>query len=191
MSEQVHEHANPQKAQIKSTFPKSFIVIIVLVLAAMYYYAASTRPELTVIKYFDAQNNQDYYAEADSLSVFVMAMQLPQYASPNLSGSDLVAQRAEIVNEYAKLISSNPRPSSPAKVEPIKKYTKIGHDSALVVFEVTYQEQKSTGMALLIKEDNYFKLIDLNQIQLNAITIDQIEHFEIEELDQEFAAYLK
>ena len=192
MSGHAHDaHTEPKKAEIKSNFPKSFIIIIVLILGAMVYYSSYTRPENTVLNYFDSISKQDYTATADCLSVFVMAMQLPEYASPSITGKELLALRSEVVEAYASHLAGNSLSSSDAIVKPIKQYTKIGRNAAIVVFDLTFEEQNPTLIAHLIKEANKFRIIDIYEIENSAAFREEIDRVDINKLDQEAAALYK
>ena len=184
-------HTEPKNVAIKGSFPKSFFIIIILVIGAMLYYSSITRPENAILNYFSSLTNQDYHTTAESLSVFVMAMQLNQYASPGVTGKELLEQRAEIVEAYSAHIADNSFDTYTYLVEPNNSHTKIGLVSAIVIFDLTYEEKNPTCIAYLIKEANRFRIIDIAEINFDTAFREELERFNIDELDKEFASYFE
>jgi hypothetical protein len=194
------EHENQEhlsgEGTFKASFPKSFIVIIALILAGMlgFYYKADyiNNPELIIEKYFSTQSTSDFTTEAQYLSVFVMAMQLPQYAT--LSGHELIQQRPLIEADYIKFSEDNsfpPADNMDIKISPFRQYTLTGKNSALVVFNALFENQDANMAASLIREPDGFKIINIIQVDLNDEVIQQsIKNFSIDETDEEYGAYM-
>ncbi len=172
----------------KTSVPKSFIIIIVLVIAAMGYYAHISSPETTVVKYFTSLNNSDYLGQADCYSVFLIAQQIPEYAS--MDNKELLPRRDEIIAAFAKeLPEISPAPTEKITVTPLREETKIGKFSAVVVFEVTVKENKSNGISLLVKENGKFRILSIMPISPEQLS--EAKSFDIEELDTQIETIMK
>jgi hypothetical protein len=193
LSEHENQEHLPEKGTFKASFPKSFIVIIVLILAGMFYFYYNNdyvnNPELIVKKYFSAQTSIDFTAEAQCLSVFVMATQLPQYSI--LSGHELIQQRPVIEADYTKLSEINSsRVPVDVEISMLGQYTLTGKNSALVVINALLENQETSLVASLIKEPDGFKIINISPVDLNDETIQLIEDFPIDETDEEYGLYM-
>ncbi len=174
--------------------PKWIWVVIVALLASMYSYAAyfdPTRPDKTVENFYQAYFDRDYDTVASNLSVFWAVRFLPEYA--DMSPTELVNNRAKIEKDISKFIASaekNIASPKDIKIEIMKPYTKIGNNSAIVVYEFK-EKNASQGMeaAIMIKEKGRFRIFTMTPVDTQGL--DQVKAVKIEELDANFQQLLE
>lgn len=178
---------------VKQGVPKSLLVMIIVILAGMYYYAAfvdTSAPEKTVENFYEAYFNRDFDTVANNLSVFWAAQLIPQYSASQ--PAELLAQRDEVEKAMADTISTlekdNKIPDN-LSIEIMKDYTKLGKNSAIVVYEFK-QGNKSAGMeaAILIKDNGQLRIFSLSPI--NEQVLSQLKNYDIKTLDANFTKLL-
>jgi predicted HNH restriction endonuclease len=160
----------------------------------MYWYAAygdTPAPEKTVKTFYQAYFDRDFDTVAQNLSVFWSVRFLPEYA--DMSPEQLIENRTKIEGDISKIIADIEKENSVPKgvsIEVMKEYTKIGKNSAIVVY--TFKENgKETGMetALLIKEKGQLRIFNMSPI--DPQTLEQIKAVDINVLDENFDSLLK
>ena len=174
--------------------PQSLLALVVIILGAMYYYAAYVdipTPEDTVTEFYEAYFNQDYSMAAENISVFWAAQLLPEYA--DLKPGELLADRATLEKETAEFFSmaeqQNPTPPDVGVVVN-PAYSRIGESSALVVYELTQEnEPVSMEIAMLIKETDRFYILNIYPLQ--EANLKDIQEFDMDALDSDFKAILE
>ncbi|MDD4170709.1 MAG: hypothetical protein PHQ94_00570 [Syntrophomonas sp.] len=177
----------------KRKVPRSLFVIIIICLAGLYGYAAygdKPAPEKTVQNFYQAYFNRDFDTVAQNLSVFWSVRLLPEYASK--TPAELIQDRTQIEAEVSKVISEiekeNTLPED-ISVDVMKEYTKIGQNSALVVYSFKQKgEVTSMEAALLILEKGQFRIFNMSPV--NQSTLEQVKGLDINVLDESFAALL-
>ncbi len=194
MDNAAHENINPiVEPQLRSGVPRFLFVAIIAILGAMYWYAAygeTPAPEKTVNNFYQAYFERDFDTVARNLSVFWSARFLPEYAI--MTPAELLANRAKIEAEISTVIADieaeNTVPEG-VSIEIMPDYTKIGKNSAIVVYKFIENGQDS-GMetALLIKENEQMRIFNMSPIDVE--TLEQIKAVEINVLDENFAALL-
>ncbi len=166
--------------------PRFLWVVIILLLAGMYSYAAyydPARPDNTVKKFYQAYYNKDYNTVASNLSVFWAVRLLPQYAA--MSPAELLENRPKIEADISKVIANiegnNPSPKN-IKIEVLRPYTKIGLNSAIVVYQFK-EKDKVQGMeaAILINEKGRFRIFTMTPVDTQGL--EQVKAVNIKELD--------
>ena len=191
MSKSSHEetHHAEQGQPVKTRVPRSLFVLILLLLAGMYWYAAygdTPPPEKTVQTFYQAYFAGDYETVADNLSVFWSVRFLPQYA--DLSPSELLAQRTQVVSDITGVISdieSQNAPPQGVKINIKKPYTKVGKTSAVVVYEFVEQGQPtSMEAAILIMEKGKYRIFNLSTVDESVLS--DIKNLDMNVLDQNF-----
>ncbi len=174
--------------------PRSLIFLAVIILGAMYYYAAYVdfpTPEDTVNEFYEAFFVQDYEIAAQNISVFWAAQLLPEYA--NHQPSQLLSERTALEKEAAQFFAMieeyNPTPPGlKIKVDP--DYSRTGQYGALVVYELNQGgEPLSREMAMLIKENNRFYIMNLYPLQEENLK--DVLEFDMEALDSDLEALMK
>ncbi len=169
--------------------PKFLFVIILALLAIMYIYAAFfdiAKPENTVNDFYTAYFNQDYDTVAENLSVFWSVRFLPQYSS--LQPSELIENRSDIERETSKVIAqieeNNELPAN-LSIEVLKNYTRVGENSALVVYNFN-QDGKTIGIeaAILIEENDRLRIF--NMAPISEEDLEEMQDYDITLIDQSF-----
>jgi hypothetical protein len=159
-------------------------------LAALYGWAAfgdTPAPVKTVQNFYTAYFKGDYKTVSQNLSVFWSVRLLPDYAS--MSPVDLLNNRSKIEVAVAQVITDNEKDNqlpTGVSIEIMKDYTKIGQESAIVVYQ--FKEQGAvTGMeaAILILEDGQFRIFNMSTV--DSSVLDQIKSLDMSVLDQNFA----
>lgn len=181
------------KGTNEAKVPRSLFIIIVVLLAGLYSYAAfidKPEPEKTVEDFYQAYLTRDFDTVARQLSVFWSVRFLPESASK--SPAELLQSRPAIEKEISAVLtdieSTNTMPED-ISVEIMKSYTKIGENSAIVVYSFNEKGQ-TIGMeaAILIKEEGRFRIFNMSP--LNEAALGQIEDMDISALDESFSAIL-
>lgn len=170
--------------------PRALFVIILLCLAGLYGWAAfgdTPAPEKTVKNFYTAYFNRDYKTVAQNLSVFWSVRLLPDYA--NMSPLELLDNRSKIEGETAVAIADiekdNQLPEG-MSVEIMKDYTKIGKESAIVVYQFKEKETvTSMEVAILILEKEQFRIFNMSAV--DDTVLGQIKALDMSVLDQNFA----
>lgn len=170
--------------------PRALLVIIVLCLAGLYGWAAygdAPAPEKTVKNFYTAYFNRDYKTVAQNLSVFWSVRFLPDYAT--MSPVELLNNRSKIEAETAVAIADiekdNQLPAG-VSVEIMKDYTKVGQESAIVVYEFKEKEAvTSMEVAILILEKEQFRIFNMSAV--DDTVLGQIKALDMSVLDQNFA----
>ncbi len=173
--------------------PRSLFVLIILLLAGLYSYAAfldKPEPEKTVLNFYNAYFTKDYDTVAADLSVFWAVRFLPDYQDK--TPAELLAERSQIEKEISAVISEieaeNTLPEG-LSVKILGEYTKIGENSALVVYDFLEKGQPtSREAALLIKENGKFRIFNMSPVDDSVM--DQVQDFAIEDLDKGFDSLL-
>lgn len=166
--------------------PKALYILIVLLLAGLYYFAAYvdvSSPEKTVKTFYESYFAKDYEAATGEFSVFWLAQVLQEEGG--LSTEELIAMRAEMEKEVATLISdyeSTQPPEQKFTVKVLDNYTKTGEYGGLVVYQI-YENDAPVQMevAILIKEDKEFKIIQFSPIDTSEL--EMVQAFDMKELD--------
>ncbi len=177
----------------RSKVPIIIPILIVAVLAGMYYKAAYVdipSPDKTVHHFYQAYFKQDYDTVAKDLSVFWAVNLLPQYHQ--LTPAELLQNRAEIekaTGTVLKGFEANQPVQEGLSVEVLKDYTQTGAYSAVVVYQVMQQQQAiQKEVALLIKEDSGFKIINLSPLRDTELEL--ITNYDLDQLDASFKELL-
>lgn len=173
--------------------PRFIPVLVLVLLAGMYYYAAyidSSGPEETVNNFYHAYFNKDFDTVAQNLSVFWGVRLLPQYTS--MQPAELLKNRAEIEKEVGTILKStekdNPIPAN-TSIEILKENTKVGKNSAIVVYDIKENGKKIfTEAAILINELNKFRILEM--IPIDASNLEQLKQIDINTLDKNFETLL-
>lgn len=176
-----------------SRVPRSLFVLIILLLAGLYSYAAfldKPEPEKTVLNFYNAYFTKDYNTVAANLSVFWAVRFLPDYQDK--TPAELLAERSQVEKDIAAVISEieadNTLPEG-LSVKILREYTKIGKNSALVVYDFLEKGQPtSREAALLIKENGKFRIFNMSPVDDSVM--DEVQNFAIEDLDEGFASLL-
>jgi len=177
----------------KRRVPRSIFVIIILSFAALYWYSAygaTPAPEKTVKTFYQAYFNRDYNTVAKNLSVFWSVRFLPQYAS--MSAPELLENRTKIEGEISKIIADIEKENEVPEgvtIDIMKEYTKIGKESAIVVYE--FKEKgtvTSMETAILILEKGQFRIFNMSPV--DTTVLEQIKALDINILDENFADLL-
>ena len=194
MDNSAHENIHPvAEPQLRSGVPRFLFVAIIAILGAMYWYAAygeTPAPEKTVDNFYQAYFDRDFNTVAKNLSVFWSVRFLPEYA--NLTPAEILENRAKIEADISKVIADieaeNTVPQG-VSIEIMKDYTKIGKNSAIVVYKFI-EDGQDTGMetALLIKEQEHLRIFNMSPIDVE--TLEQIKAVDINVLDENFASLL-
>lgn len=195
MSETVHSeeaHAEKKISNPNYKVPVAIPVLIVLLLATMFVaypryqdYLDFKSPETVVKSYFDQVSAQDYRQAVNKLSVFFVAISMPEYSS--YQPKQLIKARPEIINKTAQLMEENARlvEQQTIDVTVLPSYTKVGKVSAMVAFKVASEGREAEfGLAYLIKENGRFRIIGLQGIPSSAL--DRLKDFDIKSMDEEF-----
>ena len=178
----------------KPRVPRFIFVVIIATFAAMYWYAAygdTPAPEKTVKTFYQAYFDRDFNTVAQNLSVFWSVRFLPDYAS--MSPEQLLENRTKIEADISKVIADIEKENSiptGVSIEVMKEYTKMGKNSAIVVYSFK-ENGKDTGMetALLIKEKGQLRIFNMSPI--DPETLAQIKAVDINVLDENFESLLK
>ena len=178
---------------LKPRVPRFIFVVIIAIFAAMYWYAAygdTPAPEKTVKTFYQAYFDRDFDTVAKNLSVFWSVRFLPDYAS--MSPEQLLENRTKIEADISKVIADIEKENSVPKgvsIEVMKEYTKMGKNSAIVVYSFK-ENGKDTGMetALLIKEKGQLRIFNMSPI--DPETLEQIKAVDINVLDENFDSLL-
>ncbi|MGI5921273.1 MAG: hypothetical protein ACOX6I_06010 [Syntrophomonadaceae bacterium] len=169
--------------------PRSLFVLIVVILAGMFYYAAvidKSAPEKVVQDFYQAYFERDFETVASNLSVFWAAQLMPQYSL--MSPDQLLENRDEIEatigNTIRSMEENNTIPDN-LSTEIMKDYTKLGENSAIVVYKFM-EGDKAAGMeaAILIKEKGQLRIFSLTPI--SEQNLEQIKTLNIKTLDDNF-----
>jgi len=189
-----HENHAAQVAVGPPRVPRFLLVVIVLLLAGMYSYAAfmdKPAPEKTVNNFYQGYFTKDYNAVASNLSVFWSVRFLPEHQDQ--TPAELLAARSQIEKEIATVIAEieadNELPEG-LEIKILEEYTKIGTNSALVVYDFLEQGQPtSREAALLINEKGQFRIFNMSP--LDDSLMEEVKNFAIEDLDEGFATLLE
>lgn len=194
MDNSAHENVNPVVNEpSKSGVPRFLFVAIIAILGAMFWYSAygeTPAPEKTVKTFYQAYFDRDFDTVAKNLSVFWSVRFLPEYA--DMEPAELLANRTKIEADISKVIaeieSQNTVPQG-VSIEIMKEYTKMGKNSAIVVYSFN-EDGKDTGMetALLIKENDKLRIFNMSPI--DAETLEQIKAVDMTILDENFDSLL-
>ncbi|MEQ8200081.1 MAG: hypothetical protein ABRQ24_01530 [Syntrophomonadaceae bacterium] len=194
MSHSAHDnHAAPVPAG-PARVPRFLFVVIVLLLAGLYSYAAyvdnKSAPEKTVEDFYGAYFSRDYNTVASDLSVFWSVRFLPDQQEK--TPAQLLADRSQIEKEIAAVIADieaeNTLPEG-LGIKILQEYTKIGTNSALVVYDFLEKGQPtSREAALLINEKGKFRIFSMSPIDESMM--EEVKNFAIEDLDEGFASLL-
>lgn len=190
-------HIGPQHIQKPSTISKIFgvgaILFVVLVGSIYAYqtYSYNNSPEKTVRDFYAAYFSKDYNTVASNLSVFWAVRFLPDYQDKN--PAELLAERSQIEKEITAVITEieveNTLPEG-LDIKVLPKYTKIGTNGALVVYDFLEKGQPtSREAALLINEKGQFRIFNMSPIDYSLM--EEIKNFSIEDLDAGFATLLQ
>ncbi len=179
---------------LKPRVPRFIFVVVIAMFAAMYWYAAygdTPAPEKTVKTFYQAYFDRDFNTVAQNLSVFWSVRFLPDYAS--MTPEQLLENRTKIEGDISKVIADIEKENSVPKgvsIEVMKEYTKMGENSAIVVYSFM-ENGKATGMetALLIKEKGQLRIFNMSPI--DPQTLEQIKAVDIKVLDENFDSLLK
>jgi hypothetical protein len=179
---------------LKSRVPRFILVVIIAIFAAMYWYAAygdTPAPEKTVKTFYQAYFDRDFNTVAKNLSVFWSVRFLPDYAS--MSPQQLLENRTKIEGDISKVIADIEKDNQiPAgvSIEVMKEYTKMGQNSAIVVYGFK-ENGKVTSMetALLIKEKGQLRIFNMSPV--DPQTLEQIKAVDINVIDGNFDSLLK
>jgi hypothetical protein len=163
--------------------PKVLYVLIIIILVAMYYYAAFvdvSQPEQVVEEFYTAYFDRDFETVSKDLSVFWSVQLLPQYTSQ--SPAELLNNRDEIVKEVGQVIADQEKENpldEDYSVEVIPEYTRQGANSALVVYSIKENGREiNLEMAVLIKEDNKFRIFSMMPTNKEALATITDEDFD-------------
>lgn len=179
---------------IKRRVPRSIFVIILVCFSALYWWAAygdKPAPEKVVQNFYQAYFNRNFDVVAQNLSVFWSVRFLPDdYA--NMSPADLLKNRPQIEKQIAAVISDiekdNQIPQG-VTISIMKDYTKIGKESAVVVYGFMENgKQTSMEAAILILEDGQFRIFNMSPI--DDTVLPQVKDLDITKLDQSFTDLL-
>lgn len=196
MDKASHESAprSPGDINAKRRVPRALFAIILICLAALYWFAAygdTPAPEKTVKNFYKGYFNRDFDTVAQNLSVFWSVRFLSDdYAS--MTPAQLLENRPQIEKEISAVIADLEKDNQiPAGVtiKVMKEYTKIGKESAIVVYSFL-ENGKDTSMeaAILILEKGQFRIFNMSPV--DDTVLDQIKSLDINILDQNFADLL-
>lgn len=194
MSHSAHEDPAAKVPARPARVPRFLYAAIVLLLAGLYSYAAfvdnKSAPEKTVDDFYAAYFDRDYAAVASNLSVFWSVRFLPD--QQDKTPAQLLADRGQIEKEIAAVIAEieaqNSLPTD-LSIKILQQYTKIGSNSALVVYDFLEKGQPtSREAALLINEKGKFRIFNMSP--LDDSMMDEVAEFPIQDLDEGFASLL-
>lgn len=179
---------------LKPRVPRFIFVVIIAILASMYWYAAygdTPAPEKTVKIFYQAYFDRDFNTVANNLSVFWAVRFLPDYAS--MSPEQLLENRTKIEGDISKVIADIEKDNQIPKgvsIEVMKEYTKMGKNSAIVVYGFKENgEVTSMETALLINEKGKLRIFNMSPV--DPQTLEQIKAVDINVLDENFDSLLK
>lgn len=179
---------------LKPRVPRFIFVVIIAILASMYWYAAygdTPAPEKTVKIFYQAYFDRDFNTVANNLSVFWAVRFLPDYAS--MSPEQLLENRTKIEGDISKVIADIEKDNQIPKgvsIEVMKEYTKMGKNSAIVVYGFKENgEVTSMETALLINEKGQLRIFNMSPV--DPQTLEQIKAVDINVLDENFDSLLK
>lgn len=179
----------------KRRVPRFIFVMILVCFAGLYWYAVygdtpTASPEKTVTDFYQAYFNRDFDTVAQNLSVFWSVRFLPEYAS--MSAAELLENSPQIEKDIASVISEieqdNQIPSG-VTVDIIKDYTRVGQDSAIVVYDFNEDGTvTSREAAILILENGQFKIFNMSPVDDSVL--EQIKTVDMNSLDKNFEELL-
>lgn len=196
MDHSTHESA-PQiemDQNAKRRVPRSIFAIILICFAGLYWFAAygdTPEPEKTVNNFYQGYFSRDFDTVAQNLSVFWSARFLSDdYAS--MTPAELLENRAEIEKEISAVIADSEKDNeipTGVTVKVMKDYTKVGKESAVVVYSFI-ENGKETSMeaAILILEKGQFRIFNMSPV--DETVLDQIKALDINKIDESFAELL-
>jgi hypothetical protein len=178
---------------VKRRVPRFIFAVILLGLAGLYWFAAygdTPAPEKVVKNFYHAYFNRDFNTVAQNLSVFWSVRFLPDYASQ--TPAELLANRSKVEKDIASVITDiekdNEIPTD-VTIEIMKDYTKIGKESAIVVYNFIEGGKKTSMEAsILILENGQFRIFNMSPVDDSVL--DQIKSLDINILDQNFTDLL-
>lgn len=187
-------HRPVEVANIKRRVPRSIFVIILVCFAALYWWAAygdKPAPEKVVQNFYQAYFDRDFDVVAQNLSVFWAVRFLPEdYA--NMSPTELLKNRAKIEKDIAAVITDSEKNNEipqDVTLSILKDYTKVGKESAIVVYGFMENgKQTSMEAAILIQEEGRFRIFNMSQI--DETVLPQVKALDISKLDQSFTDLL-
>ncbi len=187
-------HQPEADQNVKRRVPRSIFGIILVCFAALYWYAAygdTPAPEKTVKNFYQAYFNRNFDVVAQNLSVFWSVRFLPDdYA--NMAPAELIENRPQIEKQIAAVIADIEKDTEIPQgvtVNIMKDYTKIGKESAVVVYSFM-ENGKETGMeaAILIMEKGQFRIFNMSPI--DETILGQVKDLDINQIDENFSELL-
>jgi len=195
LSHSAHDNHAAQVPAGPARVPRSLFVFILLLLAGLYSYAAfvdnQSAPEKTVDSFYKAYFSKDYDTVAANLSVFWSVRFLPDHQDK--TPAQLMSDRSQIESEIAAVIADieaeNTLPEG-ISIKILQEYTKIGTNSALVVYDFLENGQPtSREAALLINEKGQFRIFNMSPVDDSMM--EEVKNFAIDDLDEGFASLLQ
>lgn len=157
-----HEHVKKQPSNPNYKVPLALPIIALLIIAGLWFYADRYdpgNPKNVVGSLYKALNAKQYDKVADSFSVMFLAEFAPEYMGKK--PSELTAQRPEIVKKAAEMFGKILN-EQPCNVTILAANVKTGSFAAVVPYYLEMGGQKQLNAALLVKENNQFKVLSIS-----------------------------